>query len=106
MFKKSTTFISLCLLLLWSLAQGIDAWHHMHEEHEEEVCEVDSAHYCAPHFEAELCGLCTVVHGNTLQYCACYNLNILELSVSNESEFNSSFFSSYVTTVLSRGPPA
>jgi hypothetical protein len=54
---------SLLLLVIWTGIQMADLYHHAHEEAEVH-CEVDGDHFCETHLELELCGLCTVVHGN------------------------------------------
>ena len=104
MVKKTTSFISFCLLTLWLSVQCIDAWHHIHEIHESD-CTAETSHYCEPHAELELCDLCTIVHGATDQINAFEEPILYVTSVEIRVVKTSPALSNWSSTIVSRGPP-
>lgn len=93
------------MLLLWSSVQAVDVWHHIHEIHEAE-CTAEVDHYCAPHAEVELCGLCSVIHGNAVQTEAFQASERVSYSEEFTCKEVGKALVSESETEVSRGPPS
>jgi hypothetical protein len=96
--------IATLLLTLWCGVQLVDALHHMHEEHED-LCTNATEHFCEPHAEIDVCGLCTVVHASITPSPVSESYKPLYPIQSIFPHFESIVVSFYKEKPDARGPP-